>query len=1358
MTYFDNSNLNKTKVLVRTYNSYVADFQTSSYDARIAFISNSSNIQNAKNIFYIGISSNSESYIAYDNNMHIDKIIKFGLNFINLETNTYFHNLLPSSNNLFYIGNSQKQWRNAYINNDLCFDNALIYYDNNSNELSFNYVNQNTNKYAPIQAKQISLNHTDSSTCILSVSKLNGVQLISRDKESDLISDIVLSTLSTSTFKEEGNLYYTDERVSNVIKSQNKLISSNYILDSVDVTSNILLASILEYKEILTGYINSNYLHITCNLYQEYDKIFIQNNSVSVLSAESNIILNHIQSNITNVSNYLNQITYDILEFSSNLKMQMLSNLYSIDNISSNSINGSFMHINADIINTSNNLVSFMKNSLRESLEQIELSFRDYDHKLYEVYEVYDYSSNISNMLINDIAVYSNLIYKNLHTYHSNVKYDSYSFTSNILDILNTYSSNKFDYINRLKLDEISDGKFAKIIKNNIYDNDLIVSNLTTIGHIIPFYDDTFSIGTSNNAWNDIFLSGNTIYMGNSTIYEESDGISFKTNDMYTNIIASKIQFQDTNNPDILQDLQIINDDLSIYINPQSISRVQYTANIQEGSNLFYKTLYAMDIAYSSNIFVIDYIQNNSNYFINRIHELSFDDIQNGTSNRFIKNGIYESNLLINGIVYTSNLNIIGNIISKHSEFEVLRINQVDIPALKIMQSSNNHVAQFYSKDICCLLITYDGKISIGSHIPTAHLDIIGNINVSKNINQITSNELDSVRGLNKPLQKELNDIPEFTSNYIRLIHDDLYLTLMNSDINMENIKPIQYYVDNACNIFQSNMYDTFDDLHQRLSNSDNSITQLPSVLYNVMSKITDDISSNINLGISNLSDELNRNSNHIYNQVSMTSNQLQENIINLPINHWTISNSNAYYMNNVGIGTNVIDCDGLKIYGNIKFSASLNNVYDNVLMYLDTVDSPIQAQLDNVSARILINSSNTSNNFVNLVLSQSNMILKNSLSDNTNLQQYIDNVSNILYIQNQNTSNTIENLINTKILGGSGGYIQSQWNRSKINSNISTEYSVGIGTSIINDTTKLQVYGDMCIAQGNLKKTNGNFTEYYQLERWKNSATYDTDEQKYIYYDDGKVGICIQNPVPYTNLQVGVSNLIFSEQGMKGFNAFTSSIQTSNAVDNVCSIFESSIWSKGNVASASDVRIKTNISNIDDDSALQKIVMIEPKTYAYIDPLKGTSNVYGFIAQQIKKIIPEAVRTVNNIVPNIFAVCKCTSNLVYLNHSNIIQILPYLNKKISIMDYNGNYDSYTLMRIDYDNSAIELDKMIMTEKVFIYGTEVDDFHVLDKSYIFTLNVCATQTLAREIDCIEVQLKELENLLNISDTDYLQIL
>ena len=29
--------------------------------------------------------------------------------------------------------------------------------------------------------------------------------------------------------------------------------------------------------------------------------------------------------------------------------------------------------------------------------------------------------------------------------------------------------------------------------------------------------------------------------------------------------------------------------------------------------------------------------------------------------------------------------------------------------------------------------------------------------------------------------------------------------------------------------------------------------------------------------------------------------------------------------------------------------------------------------------------------------------------------------------------------------------------------------------------------------------------------------------------------------------------------------------------------------------------------------------------------------------------------------------------------------------------------------------------------KIFVYGTEIDDFHTLSKDYIYTLNVCATQ-------------------------------
>ena len=46
--------------------------------------------------------------------------------------------------------------------------------------------------------------------------------------------------------------------------------------------------------------------------------------------------------------------------------------------------------------------------------------------------------------------------------------------------------------------------------------------------------------------------------------------------------------------------------------------------------------------------------------------------------------------------------------------------------------------------------------------------------------------------------------------------------------------------------------------------------------------------------------------------------------------------------------------------------------------------------------------------------------------------------------------------------------------------------------------------------------------------------------------------------------------------------------------------------------------------------------------------------------------------------------------------------------------------------------------------KIFIQGTKVDDFHILAKEYIFTLNVCATQELHRRIVSQDERIKELE--------------
>jgi hypothetical protein len=49
------------------------------------------------------------------------------------------------------------------------------------------------------------------------------------------------------------------------------------------------------------------------------------------------------------------------------------------------------------------------------------------------------------------------------------------------------------------------------------------------------------------------------------------------------------------------------------------------------------------------------------------------------------------------------------------------------------------------------------------------------------------------------------------------------------------------------------------------------------------------------------------------------------------------------------------------------------------------------------------------------------------------------------------------------------------------------------------------------------------------------------------------------------------------------------------------------------------------------------------------------------------------------------------------------------------------------------NQNIIIIDKLLECDKVFVYGKEVDDFHVLDKNYIYTLNVCATQDLYKQM-------------------------
>jgi hypothetical protein len=78
---------------------------------------------------------------------------------------------------------------------------------------------------------------------------------------------------------------------------------------------------------------------------------------------------------------------------------------------------------------------------------------------------------------------------------------------------------------------------------------------------------------------------------------------------------------------------------------------------------------------------------------------------------------------------------------------------------------------------------------------------------------------------------------------------------------------------------------------------------------------------------------------------------------------------------------------------------------------------------------------------------------------------------------------------------------------------------------------------------------------------------------------------------------------------------------------------------------------------------------------------------------------------------------------------------------------------NYTIIE-KYDNNKI-VDKVRDGSDLFIHGKIVDDFNILDKNYIYTLDVSATQQLHRiimeqknEINDLKTRLARLEAIIN----------
>jgi hypothetical protein len=173
---------------------------------------------------------------------------------------------------------------------------------------------------------------------------------------------------------------------------------------------------------------------------------------------------------------------------------------------------------------------------------------------------------------------------------------------------------------------------------------------------------------------------------------------------------------------------------------------------------------------------------------------------------------------------------------------------------------------------------------------------------------------------------------------------------------------------------------------------------------------------------------------------------------------------------------------------------------------------------------------------------------------------------------------------------------------------------------------------------------------------------------------------------------------------------------------------------------SVSDQRIKKDIIEIEDGESLSILRQIQPKRYRYIDEYKrGTDYVYGFIAQQVRGVLPAASGLVKDFIPSIMT----SATVSYDSTNDITTVTLVDNKQHNLTSENSNSRVRFFDEND-QNTDLELHEIVSGDifkvkgelkgvNTFAYGVEVDDFHTLNKDAIFTVALSALQQVDKEL-------------------------
>jgi hypothetical protein len=310
-------------------------------------------------------------------------------------------------------------------------------------------------------------------------------------------------------------------------------------------------------------------------------------------------------------------------------------------------------------------------------------------------------------------------------------------------------------------------------------------------------------------------------------------------------------------------------------------------------------------------------------------------------------------------------------------------------------------------------------------------------------------------------------------------------------------------------------------------------------------------------------------------------------------------------------------------------------------------------------------------------------------------------------------------------------------------------------GNAYISSTLEAdgRIYADNgCHVRGDWVRVNGQNGIYFESYGGGWNMTDSTWIRSY-----GTKKLHVNNEIN-TNNRVYASGYVYTTMLARYYSRVSGNAETT--ANRPISVYAEHHMRCSELQVTSDRRIKTDIVDVDDGSALELLRKIQPKTYGYVDTMeKGTKRVYGFIAQEIKELIPEAVDVSEGDLPNIYGHAtvdheqntitfrdfdtsnlKQTDSIIYIDQDDKRQTL----KIKSVLNSTQLEIEEDLEKIVEAFQTSELEEYKFTGEIFIWGQHVDDFHHLQKSAIYTVATAALQEVDRQLQSEKVKTHQME--------------